>query len=118
MAANIEKQNLRYRKVSDRYFNKIRFDGFKSNEVNFIKLTLVLRLVEKDLNSFWKYVPRLSNSAVNWNALNEKELDYFHWINNKSNGLLKRLSKLEDKGVDGDRVFIIFNNLNNKSVCF
>jgi hypothetical protein len=118
MGANKEKQNLRYKKVCERLDKKISYKGFTDDEVKLIKAHEKYKICERTLNDFWKTAPRKSNNSVDWETLSEQELDYFEHINKESEKTLKRISKLEDKGLNSDTVMYNFMLVNVKSVCF
>lgn len=118
MGACKEKQNLRYKKVCITQNKKVRYDGLNKDEVSYIKTKKQYDQVSKELNNFWSTAPRDTNNMVLWDDMDEQTLDYFEYINRLSEKLLKKISKLEDNGVECDKVLNIFLMLNCKSVSF
>lgn len=118
MSANKFKQNLRYKKVSERINKKERYDGFNKDEIKAIKITKQYRQIDKELSRFWATALRKDNNNVDWDNMSEEQLDYFEHINKISERLLKTLSKLEEKGIDIDRVINMFNMINCNSVSY
>lgn len=116
MATNKNKQNLRYKKVSARLNKKVRFDGLSNDEIKYIKTKIEYEQVQKDLNYFWNTAPR-KNNVVNWDKLTESELDYFDYIYQKSEKLLKKISSISDK-INVEETESIFLQLNCNSVSF
>lgn len=118
MATDKNKQNLRYIKVSERINKKIRYDGFTPKEVKLIKAKKQYEQVDKELNKFWSEAPRIENGHVNWEAISEETLDYFEYIQKQSEKLLKKISNLEDTGINIDKTMKMFVALNCNSVSF
>lgn len=118
MATNKNKQNLRFRKVSERINKRVRYDGLTEDQIKFIKTKNEYDLIEKSMNEFWRNAPRLPTSQVDWNSMNEQELDYFEYINKKQEKLFNRMSRLEDKGVSPEDTMNLFMMLNTYSVSF
>jgi len=69
------------------------------------------------LNQFYGTCKRKTTGQVDWESMNEKELDYFDYIYKKSNTLLKRKSKYEEQ-INGDEVMRLFMELNINSVSY
>lgn len=117
MSTNKTKQNLRYKKVSERLNKKVRYDGLSKDEVKYIKSKKQYEQIEKDLNNFWATAPKKQNNSIDWESMSESELDYFDYMYKASEKLLKVLSKLEDK-IDVDKTLNIFLQLNCKSASY
>ncbi|MBD5589123.1 hypothetical protein [Clostridium botulinum] len=117
MSTNKTKQNLRYKKTSERLNKKVRYDGLSKDEVKYIKSKKQYEQIEKDLNNFWTTAPRKQNNSVDWESMSESELNYFDYIYKESEKLLKTLSKLEDT-IDVDKTLNIFLQLNCKSASY
>lgn len=117
MSTNKTKQNLRYKKVSERLNKKVRYDGLSKDEVKYIKSKKQYEQIEKDLNNFWDTAPKKQNNSIDWESMSESELDYFYYMYKASEKLLKVLSKLEDK-IDVDKTLNIFLQLNCKSASY
>lgn len=118
MAANKHKQNLRYKKVAERINKKVRYDGLTKEQIKYIKTKQEYDNIEKSMNDFWRYAPRLKNNQVNWDNMTEQELGYFEYINGKQEKLFIRLNKLEEDGLDVDTTMNMFMMLNINSVSF
>lgn len=117
MSANKEKQNLRMKKVCERVHRKINYQGLNQLQVKYIKAVKEYERVNKDLDKFYTTCKRNSNGAVDWNSMNDNELDYFDYIYKKSEKLQKIISRYEEK-INGDETMRIFLELNCKSVSF
>ncbi|MCM3273057.1 hypothetical protein [Paenibacillus elgii] len=118
MAANKEKQNLRYKITSRRLNNKVRYDGFSPEEIKIIKIQKKFEQYDNELNNFWANAPRNENKSVAWDKLNESELNLFEYINKQKEKALKQIIKYEEKGHNVERIMDVFMKLNVKSVCF
>jgi len=118
MGANKEKQNLRFKKTSERLHKKIRYDGFTDEEKKIIKTKEKLDQFEKDLNKFWSRAPRKDNKSVDWDNLNKSDLDYFDYIFKQHEKLTSKLSCYEEQGFNLDDLMHRFTMLNCKSVSF
>lgn len=116
MSADKNKQNLRYQKVCSRINKKVRYDGFTKDEVILIKTQKQYEQVQKELSKFWSTAPRTESNQVNWDAIDINILDYFEYIQKQSEKLLKKISKLEDKGLEIDKIMNMFMMLNCNSV--
>ena len=104
MSACKEKQNLRYKKVCERINKKVRYDGFSKDEISLIKAIKEYQRIDAELNKFYRTALRDKDNKVDWNNIDEVSLNIFDHIYNLSQKLLKRISKLEDKGIDRDKV--------------
>jgi hypothetical protein len=118
MAANKEKQNLRFKITSQRLNKKVRYDNFTKDEVKLIKAHKKFEQFEKELNDFWKTAPRKENNNVDWESMSERELDLFERINKEHDKALKQISKLEDSGIDSDKVMYMFMIINVHSASY
>ncbi|PZT57469.1 hypothetical protein [Paenibacillus silvae] len=118
MATNKQKQNLRFKIVSQRIGKKIRYDGFTSREVEIIKSQKDLERYEKELGNFWTTAPRNSIGAVNWESMTENEIDLFEHINKQKEKAYKKVSKAEDEGYDIDKIMTLFMKLNINSASY
>jgi hypothetical protein len=118
MAANKEKQNLRFKKISQRLHNKVRYDGFSQDEITIIKTKKKLDQAEKELSYFWANAPRMNNNNVDWDRMTEQELDHFEYIYKQQERLLKKMSKFEDKGFKIDKILNLFMKLNITSASY
>jgi hypothetical protein len=118
VSTNKDKQNLRFKKVSERLNKKVRYDSFTPDEVKLIKAKKQYTQIERELNRFWATAPRLENNNVDWNNIDEQTLNYFEYINKQSEKLIKRISKLEDKGLDSDKIMNMFMLLNINSISY
>jgi len=74
--------------------------------------------IEKELNKFWATAKRLDNKSVDWESMTQNELDYFEYIYKKSESIQRKLSKLEDNGINGHETMKLFMELNNHSISF
>lgn len=117
MSTNKEKQNIRYRKVSERVNKRKSYKGLTEDEKKYIKLKEKYDLCDKEYNNFYKTTPRSVNGAVDWNKLNEEELDYFDYLYKQHEKLLKKLSNIEDK-IDVNNALNIFLQMNTHSQSF
>ena len=117
MTANKEKQNLRVKKVCERIHKKINYGGFNELEIKYIKTVKDYEQTSRELDNFYAICKRKPTNQVDWDNMSEEDLDYFDYIYKKSEKLLKRKSKLEEK-VNGDKVMEIFVQLNINSVSF
>ena len=70
------------------------------------------------MNDFWRTVPRSRSGAVDWNRMTDLQLDYFEQINKNHERNIKRISKLEESGIDVEYTLNLFRELNCNSVCF
>ncbi|MBU7316115.1 hypothetical protein [Paenibacillus oleatilyticus] len=118
MAANKEKQNLRYKKTAQRIDKKVRYDGFTPEEIKIIKTQKKFEQYEKEMNTFWAYAPRNENKGVAWERLSEDEMNLFEYINKQKEKALKQIVKYENKGFSIDKIMERFMKLNVKSVCY
>lgn len=114
---NKEKQNLRYMKVCQR-LNKKRYKGLTDEQKKYIKVKEAYEQSEKAMDDFWKTAPRTQTGAVDWNSMTDSQLDYFEVINKIHERNIKRISKLEDSGIDIEATLNLFRELNCNSVCF
>ena len=117
MTTNKYKQNLRMKRICEKFHKKIRYDGFDDKEIKYIKTVKEYERVDRELNKFYSICKRTKHGQVDWNSMSEDELDYFDYIYKKSEKLLKMRNKLEDE-VDADRVMELFMKLNIRSVSF
>lgn len=118
MAANKEKQNLRFKKTSQRMNKKVRYDGFSQDEILIIKTKKKLDHAEREMNDFWKNAPRKDNRSVNWDRMTEQELDHFEYIQSQQDRLLRRMNKFEDQGFEIDKIMNLFMKLNITSASY
>lgn len=115
--ANKEKQNLRYAKTCQK-LNKKRYKGLTDEQRRYIKAKEACEQSEKDMNEFWKFAPRSESGSVDWNRMSDSQLDYFEEINKTHKRNIKRISKLEENGIDVEYTLNLFRELNCNSVCF
>lgn len=117
MATNKNKQNIRMQKVCERIHKKVRYDGFNETEIKYIKTVKEYEQIDKELSNFYATCKRKPTGQVDWESMSENELDYFDYIYQKSEKLLKRKSKLEEK-INSDEVLRVFVQINLNSVSF
>lgn len=117
MATNRDKQNLRVKKVCERINKKVRYDGLNQDQIKYIKTVKEYEQIDRELNNFYATCKRKSTGQVDWDIMSESELDYFDYIYKKSEKLLKRKSKLEEK-INSDEAMRLFVQLNVNSVSF
>lgn len=115
--SNKEKQNLRYQKTYQK-LNKKRYKGLTDEQKKYIKAKEAYEKSEKDMNDFWKTAPRCESGAVDWESMTDLQLDYFEEINKNHERNIKRISKLEESGIDVEYTLNLFRELNCNSVCF
>lgn len=115
--ANKEKQNLRYAKTCQK-LNKKRYKGLTDEQKKYIKAKEAYEQSEKDMNRFWRTAPRSKTGAVDWGRMADAEIEYFDYISKKREKNQKRLSKLEDSGIDVEYTLNLFRELNCNSICF
>lgn len=113
-----ERQNLRVKKVCERLGKKITYKGLSAQQVKYIKLKKGYDAAERELNFFYRNCKRTDCGIVDWNALNDGEIELFERLNRKHERLLESMSKMEDGGFDADSALKLFNQINCKSVCF
>ena len=118
MSTDKNKQNLRYQKVSSSINKKVRYDGFSAEEVKYLKAINEKKQADKDLNLFWATAPRIEGRNVDWNSMSETEIDFFDYINKKVEKLSKKISRLEDLGIDAEQVIEMFTQLNCHSASY
>lgn len=112
------KQNLRYAKVSSSQNKKVRYDSLSKDEIKYIKTVNQQEQFSKELDDFYKVAKRNENGAIDWNNMNEEQLEYFDYIYKSNEKLLKKINKLEDIIIDTDRVLHAFLQLNIHSQSF
>lgn len=117
MAASKEKQNMRFQRVSQRIFSKVRYDGFRPEQVKYIKLVREYQCLDIELNRFYRDCKRTETGSVDWDTLDVKTLDWFDFIYKKHEKMQSKISKLEER-IDGSEVMRLFMELNCNSVCF
>lgn len=115
--ANKEKQNLRYAKTCQK-LNKKRYKGLTDEQKKYIKAREACEQSEKAMNDFWRTAPRTDNGAIGWESMTDSQLDYFEEINKIHERNIKRISKLEESGIDVEYTLNLFRELNCNSVCF
>lgn len=115
--SNREKQNLRYVKTYKK-LNRKRYKGLTDEQKKYIKAKEAYEQSEKDMNDFWKIAPRSETGAVDWNKLTKEQLDYFDELSKRHRRNIKKVSKLEDSGIDIEYTLLLFRELNCNSVCF
>jgi hypothetical protein len=118
MAACKDKQNIRFKRISQSQNKKVRYDGFTKDEICLIKTQKKIDQYEKELNFFWSNAPRTENGVVDWESLSEEKLDVFEHINKEKEKLMNKISKLEDKGLDLDKIMNVFMKLNINSMSY
>jgi hypothetical protein len=117
MGANKGKQNIRMKRVCERVANKTTYKGLTEQEVKYVKTVRQHQQIEKDLNYFYATCKRTETGQVDWDSMDDKELDYFDYIYKLSERLYKRKSNMEEK-FDGDKVMKSFLQINNRSISF
>lgn len=115
--ANKEKQNLRYEKTCQK-LNKKRYNGLTDEQKKYIKAKEACEQSEKAMNDFWKNAPRSKYGAVDWKNMTDSQIDYFEQINKNHERNIKRISKLEESGIDIEYTLNLFRELNCNSVSF
>lgn len=119
MATNKNKQNIRFIKTSSSQNKKVRYDGLSKDEVTYIKTVKKQEQFSKELDDFYKIAKRNNLGAIDWDSMDETELDYFDYVYKNNEKLLKKISKLEDTKIqDTDRVLSVFLQLNTNSQSF
>jgi hypothetical protein len=119
MATDKNKQNIRFAKTSASQNKKVRYDGLLKDEVTYIKTVKKQEQSSKDLDNFYKTVKRNEVGAIDWDGMDETQLDYFDYIYKSNEKLLKKINKLEDTKIkDTDKVLNIFLQLNTNSQSF
>lgn len=108
---------LQYQRVF-RKQQKTSYKGLTPEQRRYVKAEEVRRITDKGLNDFYAHVPRFANGAVDWNALNEQQLDYFEEINKRHEKAINTMSRLEDNGLDGDYALNVFMQINTHSMSF
>ena len=102
---------------ADAKMRKTTYKGLTATEKKYIKAEESRRQYEKELDRFYRNAPRI-NGVVDWSSMDEKTLDYFDHIFKGHEKALAKLSKMEDAGIDGDRVKNIFCQINTHSANF
>lgn len=115
--ANKEKQNLRYAKTFQK-LNKKRYKGLTDERKKYIKAKEAYEQSEKAMNDFWRTAPRSESGAVDWKSMTDSQLDCFEEINKTHEKNIKRISKIEENGIDVEYTLNLFRELNCNSVCF
>ncbi|PHA02980.1 hypothetical protein COE51_01165 [Bacillus pseudomycoides] len=118
MGANKDKQNLRFKKISERMNRKVRYDGFTREEISLIKTQKKLEQYEKEISLFWAEAPRKNNGIVDWEIMSEKTLDYFEYITKEKDKLIDKINKLEEMGLNMEKIMNLFMKLNTRSASF
>lgn len=113
-----ERQNLRVKKVCERLGKKITYKELSAQQVKYIKLKKCYDEAEKELNFFYRNCKRTDCGMVDWNALNDSEIELFECLNRKHGRLFDSMSKMEDSGFDADSALRLFGEINNRSVAF
>lgn len=115
--ANMEKTNRRLYLVSRRQL-KSRFDGLSKLEKQYVKTQQEIWVLEHQQDDFWRHAPRDTNGAVAWSLLDDSELDCFEWITFRLDKLRNKRYRLEEQGINPDKVFLIYNQVNCNSQCY
>jgi hypothetical protein len=118
MAADKNKQNLRYKIVSQKINKRVRYDGFTPEEIKLIKAQKNFNRFDKELNNFWGSAKRNENGSVDWNSMSDEQLDLFEFIDKQKLKYQKQISKAEDKGLKVDKVMDLFMKLNTQSASY
>lgn len=113
-----ERQNLRVKRICERWGNKITYKGLSAQQVKYIKLKRGYDEAEKELNFFYKNCKRTDDGECDWNALNDSEIEWFECLYRKHKRLFDSMSKMEDSGFDADSALRLFGDINNRSICF
>lgn len=113
------KQNIRVAKVCERQNKKINYTGFSKDEIKYIKTVEQQKQSSKDLDYFYKTARRTETGAIDWDNMNNEELDYFDYIYKNNEKLSKRISKMEDTTVkNSDTILRLFMEINLHSQSF
>ena len=102
---------------ADARMRKTTYKGLTDAERRYIKAEEQRRQYEKELDRFYRNAPRI-NGAVDWQSMDVETLDYYDHIYKAHEKALAKLSKMEDAGIDGDRVKNIFMQINTHSASF
>lgn len=117
MSTNKNKQNIRFRKVSERINKRKSYKGLTDEEKKYIQLKEKFDIIDKDYNNFYKTAPRNHNGCVDWCQLSEKEMNYFDYLYKQHEKMLSKMSNLED-AIDVDYALNIFLQINTHSQSF
>lgn len=93
------------------------YKGLDKNQLKYIKAKEKFEQMDKGLNYFYSHCKRLSNGAVDWSALTDKELDYFEFLNKEKEKALSVMGKLENI-IDVDDTLTYFCQINTHSMSF
>jgi hypothetical protein len=111
------KQSIRYQKADYRW-RKPTYASLNADQKKMVKLVERLEVLNTDLNYFWSHAPRMDSGAVDWDAINEKELDQFEYLNKEIEKSTAKIARLEEKGISEEGTMRFFREVNMKSVCF
>ena len=111
------KQDLRLEKVQTRY-NKTTYKGLTTEQKKYIKAYELYQQTDKELADFYKYAKRNKSGCVDFDNMDESELDLFELLNKRHDKAYKTMSKLEDNGLNTDDVLNLHNAYNTHSVSF
>ena len=103
---------------ADARMRKTTYKGLTEAEKKYIKVEERRRQYAKELDRFYRTAPRTEAGAVDWDALDEKTLDYFDALYKNEEQARAKLSRMEESGIDGDRVKNIFLQINTHSASF
>jgi len=112
------KQNIRYAKACTSQNKRVRYDNLSKDEIKYIKTIKQQEQFSKELDDFYKVAKRNDIGAVDWDNMNEEQLEYFDYIYKNNEKSLKKINKLEDIIIDTDRVLHAFLQLNIHSQSF
>lgn len=113
MAANPEKQNLRYKKTDERQ-QKTSYAGLSADEAKYIKASQRHELIAKEMDRLWARYPRTEGGAVDWSKLSEQELSLFEHVQKELKRTAFVISRLEDK-VNVHQALSMFRQRNTRS---
>lgn len=109
--------NLQYQRAF-RQQQKTTYKSLTLEQKRYVKAEEERRITGKGLNDFYAHAPRFQNGAVDWQALTEQQLDYFEQINKRHERAIRTMSRLEDNGLDGDKILKVFMQINTHSMSF
>lgn len=111
------KQDLRLEKVQTRY-NKTSYKGLTTEQKKYIKAYELYQQTDKELADFYKYAKRNNNGGIDFDNMDESDLDLFELLNKKHDKAFKTMSILEDNGLNADEVLSLHKTYNTYSVSF
>lgn len=108
--------NLAYQRAFSKQQKKS-YKGLTEEQRKYIKAKESYDLADKELNRFYSTVKRKESGSVDFDNMEEANLDLFEYLNKMQNKAYKTMNKLANI-IDVDYTFNVYLQINTHSMSF